>query len=134
VWIFLNNAFLSIVEDRNDPKMLLVRARLPEDLRRVFPGCIVRKTPGADYLYRTRIGRRKVSERMSEAALDVDYPNFKGSVTERDRHDAYLRVWTIMRSAQEPMTIAPPELDFGEAPLSEHPPRRAHPRSSRPRK
>lgn len=132
MWLFLNNAFLSIVEDRSDPKMLMVRARFPEDLRRVFPGCIVRKTPTADYLYRTRIGRRRVSERLAEAALDVDYPNFKGSVTEKDRHDAYLRVWTIMHSAQEPQPLfREDEIDFGLSPPS---PRPAPPRSNRRRK
>ena len=49
MWVFLNNAFLSIVEHRENQNILLVRARIKGDIERVFPGVMVHKTPEADY-------------------------------------------------------------------------------------
>jgi hypothetical protein len=37
MWIFANNAFVSIVEFRDEPDMLLIRARLPGDIQAMFP-------------------------------------------------------------------------------------------------
>ena len=40
MWIFLNNAFLSIVDKGGDGSTLLVRARRKDDIGRVFPEVI----------------------------------------------------------------------------------------------
>lgn len=37
---------------------------------------------------------------MAQAVEDLDYGNFKGSVADPARHDAYLDVWTQMVRAQ----------------------------------
>jgi len=37
MWIYMNNAFLSIVQDDDVPGMLLVRARRSGDIESVFP-------------------------------------------------------------------------------------------------
>jgi len=49
MWAFLNNAFLSIVADRDDPDRLLVCACFRDDVVAVFPGVDVAETPGTDY-------------------------------------------------------------------------------------
>lgn len=99
MWVFLNDAFLSIVNDR-DSDGLLVRARLEGDLERAFPGCTVQETPAADYRWRARISRLTVREMLTERIRDLDYPNFKNSVQDNDRHDAYFDVWSAMHGAQ----------------------------------
>ena len=88
MWIFLNDAFLSIVDKGGDGSTLLVRARQEGDIRRVFPNAEVTRTPGHDYLYRARIGRDEVAQAMAEAVKAITYPNFKGSVKDPLRHDA----------------------------------------------
>jgi hypothetical protein len=53
MWIFLNNAFLSIVQDKDNMARFMVRARLRGDLERVFAHATVIETPPpADYRFR----------------------------------------------------------------------------------
>lgn len=96
MWIFLNNAFLSVVDKGGDGTTLLVRARKAGDIERVFPEAEVRETPGNDYRFRARLGRERVATAMAEAIRGVTYPNFKGSVPDQGRHDAYMQVWQAM--------------------------------------
>jgi hypothetical protein len=102
MWIFLNDAFVSIVAHRTKPDTLLVRARFEGDLQRLFPAHAdkVHCTPAADYLFRVEVPRGDVADVLALAALSLDYPNFKGSVPERWRHDEYLGVWNVMWNAQ----------------------------------
>ena len=96
MWIFLNNAFLSIVSDKDNPSNLLVRARHHGDIRRVFPGVKVVITPEADYRYRARVPRSIVAEKIASQIAGIDYTNFKDSVTDESRHLVYLQVWRQM--------------------------------------
>jgi len=48
MWVVLNDAFLSVVADRDDPNRLLVRARFHNDIARVFPNAEVTETPHAE--------------------------------------------------------------------------------------
>lgn len=94
MWIYLNNAFLSIVAHREQPENLLVRARVRGDIERVFPGCDVLETRTADYRFRSVIPRGEVARRLAELALDISYTNHKSSVRDPDRHDVYMDVWS----------------------------------------
>ncbi len=101
MWIFLNNAFLSIVDKGGDGTTLLVRARHAGDVERVFPTAMVERTPRIDYLYRARVPREEVAQRVGEMARGIAYGNFKASVKDPDRHDAYMGVWEEMYDWQE---------------------------------
>lgn len=101
MWIFLNDAFLSIVSPTPNSFELLVRARFEGDIQRVFPEAQVITTDTADYRFRAMIHRDRVSQVMADEAHDIDYDNFKNSVAEDDRHMTYLRVWSVMALSQE---------------------------------
>jgi hypothetical protein len=104
MWIFLNDAFLSIIQptarDAAEPGHLLVRGRLPGDIERVFPEAEVRETPARDYRFRTLIPRAEVAAALARAVEAIDYDNFKSSVKDGDRHDAYFDAWEAMAGAQ----------------------------------
>ncbi len=100
MWIFLNDAFLSVVAHRHQPNALLVRARVAGDLERVFPGVDVAMTPSADYRYRATVSREEVARVLAEQVAGIGYDNFKNSVTQHDRHDAYFRCWSAMNELQ----------------------------------
>lgn len=100
MWIFLNEAFLSIVDKGGDGTTLLVRARREGDIERVFPKAKVELTPHNDYRFRARIDRESVALAMAEVVRAITYGNFKGSVHERERHDAYMDAWSAMRNFQ----------------------------------
>ena len=96
MWVFLNNAFLSIVDKDGDGTTLLVRARKAGDIQRVFPAARVEITPRNDYRFRAQVDREHVALALAEAIRQITYSNFKGSVTEHDRHESYMDVWQAM--------------------------------------
>lgn len=99
MWIMLSDAFLSIVASEF-PDDLLVRARARGDIEKVFPRVDVEFTPKGDYHYRATIARQTVCDKIVTEIVNIDYPNFKNSVAEKDRHDAYLRCWGVMAAFQ----------------------------------
>jgi hypothetical protein len=105
MWVFLNSAFLSIVEDQRAPKRdkLLVRARFAGDIERAFPKAKVASTPDADYPYRASVPRAEVAKRLAAEVERIDYPSFKDSLPDAYAHgareSAYYRVWFEMQRA-----------------------------------
>ena len=59
MWIFSEQGFVSLVQDRDDASKLQVRARVADDITDTFPGAELFTADGADYRYRARIDRRK---------------------------------------------------------------------------
>lgn len=101
MWIFLNNAFFSIVEpSQNGSTDLMVRARFQGDIERVFPDVQVTYTTERDYAYRALIDRNTVAEVISNNIKNINYGNFKDSVEETWRHNAYADVWFVMYDEQ----------------------------------
>ncbi len=102
MWIFLSDSYLSIV-DKGDQSgtTLLVRARHAGDIERVFPDAKVQTGGGTDYRYRARIDREHVAQAIAGEIRGTSYENFKGSVTDRQRHDAYLGCWHEMFRYQQ---------------------------------
>jgi hypothetical protein len=101
MWIFMNDAFLSVVHKDGDETTLLVRARRKGELERIFPTADVQETPRNDYRFRALIPRTEVAQVMSRAIESIDYPNFKASVVDHQRHDAYMGVWDVMYRYQK---------------------------------
>ena len=115
MWIFLNNSFISIVEyqppEAEITDHLLVRARAEDDIERFLLGasskqalswvknCSVFTDETADYHHRLVAPKWLVSECLAAHAENIDYPNFKSSVSNSHRHDAYMEVWTAMYKA-----------------------------------
>lgn len=102
MWICLNNAFLSIVspEDVKDLDNLLVRARRPGDIERIFPGHDVETLNHRDYQFRALIPRAKVGSTIATHLTSITYRNFKGSTRDHKLHDAYNSVWGVMARLQ----------------------------------
>lgn len=108
MWVFMSNAFLSIVAHRTKPGVLLVRARRAGDIRAAFPRRGVEVTPAADYRYRAEIPGCEVAAAIARQVCAIDYDNFKGSVHDGPRHDAYMRVWSAMAAYQHAEASAAP--------------------------
>lgn len=109
MWIFLKEAFLSIVDPDGvydgsaGPvgEYLLVRARIEGDIEAVFPDATVVKTPERDYRFRALILRADVAQAMVDQVANLGAKNFKGSVEDKIRHDVYMDVWSVMSRWQK---------------------------------
>ena len=104
MWICLNDAFLSIVKKDCARDELLVRARRPGDIEKVFPeakGRVVTNTR-SDYAYRAVIKAHVVKTALDGEVNRINYSNFKDSVSKDDEalHDAYMAVWMAMSKLQ----------------------------------
>lgn len=103
MWIFTSGSFLSIVHKAPAKQdELLVRARRPGDIEKLFPNASVAETVGVDYLYRACIKRTEVAAVLAQQAAQLDYDNFKDSIDYADRglKQACSRVWGIMADLQ----------------------------------
>lgn len=93
MWICLTDAFFSIVDKECGPDELLVRARRPGDIEKVFPNAKVESREGTDYQFRARVKRTDVANALMMEVIAVDYDNFKGATKDRRLHDAYASFW-----------------------------------------
>lgn len=93
MWICLNNAFLSVVSKGCAPDELLVRARRPGDINKVFPEAIVTEKIGTDYQFRAIVKREDIALALANEVFSIDYSNFKNSVRDNKLHDAYAAFW-----------------------------------------
>jgi hypothetical protein len=102
MWIVLNKSFLSIVKNRNDKNTLLVRARVKGDINKVFQDADVFEDYNADYKYRSYVDRQVVANVISEELMNINYDNFKSSVSKDDiiRKNAYMNVWSALNKMQ----------------------------------
>jgi hypothetical protein len=108
MWIFLAEAFLSIVASPEEPDSLKIRGRFKGDIERIFPEAQVEAWAGTDYAYRATLPRARVAEAVSRAATEIKAVNFKGSVPERWRHDTYMDVWSVLAKEQDRREGRPP--------------------------
>ena len=99
----MNDSFVSIVQDRNVPSRVAVRARVEEDLISLFPehaGDII-TTDDSDYRFRLFLDKVYVSKIVAGRVIDIDYDNFKNSVKEKWRKNAYMDIWHVMFQIQQ---------------------------------
>lgn len=100
MWIMLSDCFFSIVHKDCAPDELLVRARRPGDIEKLFPKAKVERDDLADYLFRARVGRDQIALAIAREIGRINYANFKNSVKDDKLHDAYSLCWVAMAGVQ----------------------------------
>lgn len=117
MWLCLNDCFISIVNKDCARDELMVRARRPGDIEKLFPKAQVTEYTASDYHYRAAVKVETIGAALVAELGRVVYSNFKDSVSDRPLHDAYLRVWTAMASIQpkRPYSGTRSAFDFGES-------------------
>jgi hypothetical protein len=117
VWLCLNDCFISIVNKDCARDELMVRARRPGDIEKLFPKAQVTEYTASDYHYRAAVKVDEIGTALVAELSRVTYSNFKSSVQDNKLHDAYLKVWTAMATIQpkRPYSGTRSFLDFGES-------------------
>ena len=105
MWLCLNDAVLSIVKKNCKPGELLVRARRPGDIEKVFgKGVKVTRSTDSDYLFRATVKIEDVELALKREIEDIDYEN----VEDHALHMAYMKVWDAMSGLQNPPPYSAP--------------------------
>ena len=96
MWLYVSGGFLSIVAHRDKPEHLLVRARHPDHINALFPEADVIFMVSADYPFRVVLHRTIVNRAVGRYITQMNYDNFKNSITDDDYHHVCLSVWDSM--------------------------------------
>jgi hypothetical protein len=102
MWIASQHGFYSIV--RKEAEAYHVRARRREDLENLLALAGVEAEvldwDRADYRYRVIVDLETLLEILVRLGTDLDYPNFKARIYEREEQShklgAYHRIWEAM--------------------------------------
>lgn len=119
MWIISKTGFISVVELRDDPSTLLVRARVSDDIEAAFPDAEVFEDAKADYRWRAEVPRNVVAAFVAGQVMEVDYTSHaKEAMSEGDagRHAAYMGVWRELNRLQV-RDLGGPVADYGDWPL-----------------
>lgn len=92
MWLILNKGFLSIVRKEN---CIVVRARVKSHLENYFPEYTIEESSFSDYRYRIRISRKELELFLASLSDEVQYDNFKNSVTDSRLKEFCNRVWEL---------------------------------------
>ncbi|EIW6162787.1 hypothetical protein MF451_003784 [Salmonella enterica subsp. enterica serovar Saintpaul] len=100
MWFFGSESFLSVVQHRQNPDILIVRSRRPGHIQKMFPKANVETIDGRDYQFRAELPREVVAQRMHQYVMEMTATNFKDSVKDKIYHDACFKVWGCMERIQ----------------------------------
>jgi len=110
MWLATKFGFFSVVAHRDDPDLVLVRARSRDDLEQLRGFAegrdictpLIILTATADYCCRIIVARSDWDRLGAALVADIDYTNFKQQVHgDPERDAAYMQMWSIMRRFQE---------------------------------
>ena len=74
MWLFTKQSFLSIVHHRDQPDMLVVRARVKGDIERYFAGASVIRTNDADYLLAKQVNQMRYNVKQDKLTFCFNTP------------------------------------------------------------
>jgi len=108
MWLFTTIGFFSVVEDPEHPDTLKIRARAREDLEALrdqhLPDLEIVESEHTDYRFRAFVRRDEWEHAVRSLVADIDYPNFKSAVGQRQGHaraGRYAQVWQVMYGLQQ---------------------------------
>jgi len=105
MWLFTLNSFVSVVRHREDPELLLVRARRRDDLIELLGKKLekeVREDLQADYRYRVILGE-KAFKKIISAYLSrrLNYDNYKAAQKpDREFLEFLYEIWRLGHEMQ----------------------------------
>ena len=104
MWIMTTRGFYSAVQHRDDPELIMLRARCQKDLlalKELLPELEPYSVPGSDYAWRAVISQKNWQKALVQLAAEIDYPNFKDAVKDQLHKQAYMNVWADLLVLQQ---------------------------------
>jgi len=110
MWIFTNVGYISIVENSDNSNEVMLRARARKDLDTFRTLYLPTNAPKVkfyqtnDYPYRITIKKEDCALAMANAVRNIDYANFKSSVTKKqgwERSSIYMKIWSLLMGIEK---------------------------------
>jgi len=89
MWIFTTKGFVSAIYSNGN---IIIRSRNKQHLKNLFPNEDILET-GKDYPYRITIPKNKFIETMSKEMENINYHNFKDTVSDPFYHQFLTNIW-----------------------------------------
>ncbi len=99
MYVFTDNAFLSIVSHSHDERLLEVRGKCSGDIERTFPEAEVARSEDEEYPYSASIARDRVADRIALRVKHVGYRKFNPTAEEPWRQTMYRDVEEAIRKS-----------------------------------
>ncbi len=100
MWVYSDDANISLSRYRDRHGWLMVRARDRASLERLFPTADIVETPEADYRWRTTLCDADVIAAMAVAIAGIEYADDVKNVVGWERQPLYRDIWAITRGHQ----------------------------------
>lgn len=101
MYVFTENAFLSIIAHERDERLLEVRAQYKGDIEATFPEAEVAYTPDNEYPYSTSVSRDRVAERIALRVKHIGYRRFNPNSDEPWRQAVYQDVESVLKMSHQ---------------------------------
>jgi hypothetical protein len=107
MWIFTETGFVSAVKKPQDNGLVSLRARNHASLEAIAAkyNCEIINTPRGDYPWRTFITNEQLADWLSEAAMNLDYSNFKSRAHKANKSSKFINalhdVWAVMTQTED---------------------------------
>ena len=111
MWTFTATGFYSAVQHRDNPELLMVRARDEESLAPLaaLTDQQTQFTPDADYAFRVIVSKQVYAQWLMTQVIGIDYPNFKsraytarGGAFVHALHDVWEVMFRLQRQLLQP--------------------------------
>lgn len=101
MWIMTPRGFYSVVQHRDEPAKVLVRARCKQDIDALADLIPAKpfQTPVADYNWRLVCTAAEWTHALTVLSSEIKYPNFKNAINDDKHHRAYSEVWGVLLTA-----------------------------------
>jgi len=113
LWLFTAKGMFSVVEHKDDPNTMVVRARIENDIKNIQQMFVdqgyekpeILQMSHSDYKFRIFVNRKEWINVMTRLMADLNYTNFKNAAAKEDdferlRSQAYTSIWFIMAECQ----------------------------------
>ncbi len=104
MWLCTNYGFFSVVKlpdyrkedgDNLPEETFAVRTRVKKHLEQGFPDKKIWEYPFSDYEFRVYCTCQEINKFFLDEIQNVNYTNFKSSVTDKKLHNFFLGIWQL---------------------------------------
>jgi len=96
MWIFLNEAFVSLENHPVKTNYLIVKACRDGDIQKIFADVQVWEEETGECRFRALVSRQEAAYAVMDQVIGINYFKFEESITDKTLEGIYSRVWSTL--------------------------------------